>query len=67
MDKYESNNFKLFETREEGEASYWSFLWSQESVDNHEDGKGAAQIGPSRLQDFIILVQFIVIIYLSLS
>ena len=60
---FESNNYKSFETRHKAKASYLGF----QRGNNHEGGKGPTQIVPRRLKNFIILVQFIVIVYLLLS
>jgi hypothetical protein len=51
------NSYSGFETRQEAEKDYLRFL---------REEKGG-QISSSRAKDFIILVQFIVIMYLLLS
>ena len=51
VDKYESNNYKSFETRQEAEASYLNFL----------EGERKKNRGP---KNFIIAVLLIVIAFL---
>ena len=62
---YKNFCFRGFETREEVDNDYSKFVVKEKS--EHGVGKGACQIGLSRLNDFIIFNQFIVFVCFLLT
>lgn len=65
MNGYKNSCDRGFETREEVDDDYSKFVVKEKS--RHGVGKGAGHIGLSRLNDFIIFVQSVVVVYLLLS
>ena len=61
---YKNNYYNGFKSREEADDDYSKFVIKEKS--NHEVGKGASHIMLSTLKNFIIFVQFIVIVVLLL-
>lgn len=62
---YKNNCYRGFKTRDGAEDDYSKFIVKLKI--NHVVGKGACQIGLSRLNDFIIFIQFIVFVRLLLT
>jgi viroplasmin and RNaseH domain-containing protein len=60
---YSNNSYKGSTTREKAEESYFNYLSKEKKMSNHGVGK---KTGCGSLKDFIILIQFIVIVIMWL-
>ena len=65
MSGYKNSCHRGFETKVEVDDDYSKFVVKEKS--GHGVGKGAGHIGSSRLNDFIIFVQYVVVVFLLLS